>query len=55
MGGWRGDHGPARPGGVWQAVGLLVLSLSGGRICAMTRFDAATLPGFGLPPVLGAT
>ena len=41
--------------GVWQAVGLLVLSLSGARICAMTRFDAATLPGFGLPPALGAT
>ena len=36
--------------GVWQAAGLLVLSLSGARICAMTRFDAATLPGFGLPP-----
>jgi hypothetical protein len=41
--------------GVWQAVGLLVLSLSGARICAMTRFDATTLPGFGLPPALGAT
>jgi hypothetical protein len=41
--------------GVWQAVGLLVLSLSGARIRAMTRFDAATLPGFGLSPALGAT
>jgi RNA polymerase sigma-70 factor (TIGR02960 family) len=41
--------------GVSQAVGLLVLSLSGAWICAMTRFDAATLPGFGLPPALGAT
>ena len=30
-------------------VGLLVLTLSGGRISAMTRFDGAVLAGFGLP------
>jgi RNA polymerase sigma-70 factor (TIGR02960 family) len=39
--------------GVSQAVGLLVLTLSGARICALTRFDPGTLPRFGLPPGLG--
>jgi RNA polymerase sigma-70 factor (TIGR02960 family) len=39
--------------GVSHAVGLLVLTLSGARICAMTRFDPGTLPRFGLPPGLG--
>jgi hypothetical protein len=34
-----------RPG--WT--GLLVLTLSGNQVCAMTRFDAGTLPRFGLP------
>jgi hypothetical protein len=29
---------------------LLVLSLSGGRITAMTRFPGVLLPRFGLPP-----
>jgi RNA polymerase sigma-70 factor (TIGR02960 family) len=33
-----------------QANGLLVLSLSGGRITAMTRFPGVLLPRFGLPP-----
>jgi RNA polymerase sigma-70 factor (TIGR02960 family) len=32
------------------ATGLMVLSLSGDRIRAMTRFDATVLPWFGLPP-----
>jgi RNA polymerase sigma-70 factor (ECF subfamily) len=31
------------------AVGLIVLTLSGDRICAMTRFDDNVLPWFGLP------
>ena len=35
--------------GSYHPVGLLVLTLSGTRICAMTRFDAAVLPRFGLP------
>jgi hypothetical protein len=39
--------------GVVHPVGLLVLTLSGARICAMTRFDAGTLPRFGLPRTLG--
>lgn len=29
--------------------GLLVITLSGDRISAMTRFDASVLPRFGLP------
>jgi RNA polymerase sigma-70 factor (TIGR02960 family) len=34
---------------VWHAIGLLVLTLSGSRICAMARFDTSVLPRFGLP------
>jgi RNA polymerase sigma-70 factor (ECF subfamily) len=32
-----------------QAVGVIVLGLSGDRICAMTRFERSVLPSFGLP------
>jgi len=39
----------ARPG-----VGLVVLALSGSRICGATRFDKSLLPRFGLPPSLSA-
>ena len=38
--------------GVCHAIGLLVLTLSGSRICAMTRFDNSVLPRFGLPRTL---
>jgi RNA polymerase sigma-70 factor (ECF subfamily) len=38
--------------GHFHTVGLLVLTLSGSRISAMTRFDPATLPRFGLPTIL---
>jgi hypothetical protein len=38
--------------GVSHAIGLLVLTLSGSRICAMTRFDTGVLPRFGLPRTL---
>ena len=38
--------------GVRQGTGLLVLDLSGDRICAMTRFERGVLPSFGLPPSL---
>jgi RNA polymerase sigma-70 factor (ECF subfamily) len=38
--------------GGYYTVGLLVLTLSGAQICAMTRFDASTLPRFGLPLTL---
>src|SRR5262249_32187707 len=39
--------------GRYYTVGLMVLTLSGGQVSAMTRFDASTLPRFGLPAVLG--
>ncbi|MCW2884447.1 MAG: hypothetical protein QOE54_4301 [Streptosporangiaceae bacterium] len=37
---------------VLHASGLLVLTLAGSRICAMTRFDNSMLPRFGLPRLL---
>lgn len=37
------------PDGVSHGVGLVVLTLAGERICAMTRFESAVLPWFGLP------
>jgi RNA polymerase sigma-70 factor (ECF subfamily) len=39
-------------GGPGHATGLLVLTLSGLQICAMTRFDNSVLPSFGLPRTL---
>ena len=35
--------------GVSHGVGLYVLTLTGGYICAMTRFENSVLPSFGLP------
>ena len=37
---------------VAHANGLLVLTLTGPRICALTRFDNSVLPHFGLPRTL---
>jgi RNA polymerase sigma-70 factor (ECF subfamily) len=37
------------PSGAWHGTGLFVLTLSGDRICAMTRFENTVLPWFGLP------
>ena len=37
------------PGGISHGTGLYVLTLSGDRICAMTRFENTVLPSFGLP------
>ncbi|MCI4568942.1 sigma-70 family RNA polymerase sigma factor [Lysobacter sp. CFH 32150] len=37
------------PDGIAHGVGLFVLTLSGDRICAMTRFENIVLPWFGLP------
>jgi len=59
MGTGNGDGQPAfgfyardpQTGGHYT-VGLMVLTLSGTQICAMTRFDASTLPRFGLPLTL---
>ncbi len=35
--------------GISHGVGLFVLTLTGDRICAMTRFESSVLPWFGLP------
>jgi RNA polymerase sigma-70 factor (ECF subfamily) len=40
------------PSGLRPGVGLIVLTLTGDRICAMTRFENSVLPWFGLPPSL---
>jgi RNA polymerase sigma-70 factor (TIGR02960 family) len=37
------------PTGISHGVGLYVLTLTGDRICALTRFDNSVLPWFGLP------
>jgi hypothetical protein len=37
------------PDGISNGTGLYVLTLSGDRIRAMTRFEAGLLPWFGLP------
>jgi RNA polymerase sigma-70 factor (ECF subfamily) len=37
------------PTGIRHGVGLYALTLTGDRICAMTRFDTSVLPSFGLP------
>lgn len=39
----------APTGGVRHGTGLLVLTMTGDRICAVTRFDNSVLPWFGLP------
>jgi RNA polymerase sigma-70 factor, ECF subfamily len=40
--------------GRFYTVGLMVLTLSGNHISAMTRFDGSTLPRFGLPATLSS-
>jgi RNA polymerase sigma-70 factor (ECF subfamily) len=37
------------PAGISHGTGLIVLTLSGDRICAMSRFENSLLPWFGLP------
>src|SRR5450755_1215910 len=37
------------PGGISHGMGLYVLTLTGDRICAMTRFENSVLLSFGLP------
>src|SRR5262249_51782268 len=39
----------APTGGIRHGTGLFVLTLSGDRICALTRFENSVLPWFGLP------
>jgi hypothetical protein len=40
--------------GISHGIGLYVLTLSGDRICAMTRFENTALAWFGLPRSLPA-
>jgi RNA polymerase sigma-70 factor (TIGR02960 family) len=42
------------PAGLSQGTGLIVLTLAGDRVSAMTRFGPDVLPWFGLPPSLAA-
>ena len=42
------------PAGIRHGTGLYVLTLTGDRICAMTRFDNSAFPWFGLPHSLTA-
>jgi hypothetical protein len=39
-------------GGVFRATSLMVVTLSGERIAALTRFDPSVLQHFGLPRIL---
>jgi RNA polymerase sigma-70 factor (TIGR02960 family) len=47
-----GAYVRAPQAGIPRANGLMVLTLAGSRVCAMTRFDNAVLPRFGLPAFL---
>jgi RNA polymerase sigma-70 factor (TIGR02960 family) len=47
-----GVYARALAGGIRHGSGLYVLTLTGGRIRAITRFDAGVLPWFGLPRAL---
>jgi hypothetical protein len=38
--------------GIRHGIGLIVLTLTGDRICAMTRFESNVLPSVGLPRTL---
>lgn len=40
------------PAGLFPGVGFVVLTLTGERISAMSRFDKSVLAWFGLPPLL---
>ena len=44
-----GTYLRAPSGGIRHGAGLLVLTVAGDRICALTRFDNDVLPSFGLP------
>jgi RNA polymerase sigma-70 factor (TIGR02960 family) len=47
-----GTYLRAPTGGIRHGTGLIVLTLTGDRICATTRFDNSVLPSFGLPRTL---
>jgi RNA polymerase sigma-70 factor (ECF subfamily) len=44
-----GAYLQGRAGGIRHGAGLLVLTLTGDRIAALTRFESGMLPAFGLP------
>ena len=44
----------ATPTGIRHGTGLLVLTLAGDRICALTCFENNLFPGFGLPRSLAS-
>lgn len=44
-----GTYLRARAGSIRHGTGLLVLTLAGDRICAITRFDDTVLPSFAPP------
>jgi RNA polymerase sigma-70 factor (ECF subfamily) len=39
--------------GIWRSLGILVFTLSGDMISAITHFDRSVLPSFGIPDQLG--
>ena len=43
---------PDQQSGVVRATGMLVFTLSGSRVSAITRFDDTVLPRFGVPATL---
>jgi len=43
---------PDPQSGIAHPSGVLVFSLSGDRVSAITRFDATVLPCFRVPPIL---
>lgn len=47
-----GMYVPDPEAGICHANGLMVLTLAGSRICAMTRFERSVLPSFGMPRTL---
>ena len=49
-----GVYRRAPTGGIRHGSGILVLTLTGDRICSVTRFDTSVLPWFGLPRSLPA-
>lgn len=50
-----GSYHRAPGGGIRHGAGLLVLTVTGDQICALTRFDNSALPWFGLPSSLPAS
>jgi hypothetical protein len=50
-----GTYHRAPGGGIRHGAGLLVLTVTGDQICALTRFDNSVLPWFGLPSSLPAS